>query len=147
MRQPASAKIPSLPYPFGAGYAFVPGLRICGVHRRESLPLTWPPGLIADVQSVSQMFSTLLASAKTITIVVGGNGTNMDASLIFQPQEVKAAVGDIVVFNCMSALPCIQGRRAHPSTLDTLQSRMARTPQLNQHSPNPVFPLTTATSP
>ncbi|KAF9652819.1 hypothetical protein BDM02DRAFT_2631056 [Thelephora ganbajun] len=43
--------------------------------------------------------SALLASAKTMTIVVGGNGTNKDASLIFQPQEVKAAVGDFVVFN------------------------------------------------
>lgn len=53
--------------------------------------------------SVSVVFiilcSTLLAYAKTINIVVGGNGTNQDASLIFQPQEVKAAVGDIVVFN------------------------------------------------
>jgi len=29
----------------------------------------------------------------------GGNGTNSDASLIFHPQEVKAAIGDIVVFN------------------------------------------------
>jgi len=45
------------------------------------------------------MVSALLASAKTVTIVVGGNGTKQDASLIFQPQEVKADVGDIVVFN------------------------------------------------
>lgn len=50
------------------------------------------------------MFSALPAFAKTVTIVVGGNGTNLDASLIFQPQEVKAAVGDIVVFNCTSAV-------------------------------------------
>jgi len=45
------------------------------------------------------ILSVLLASAKTVTIVVGGNGTVQDASLIFQPQEVKAAVGDVVVFN------------------------------------------------
>lgn len=43
--------------------------------------------------------SALLASAATITVTVGGNGTNKDASLIFQPQEVKAAVWDMVVFN------------------------------------------------
>lgn len=48
------------------------------------------------------MSSTLLASTKTVTVVVGGNGTNQDASLIFQPQEVTAAIGDIVVFNCTS---------------------------------------------
>jgi len=69
-------------------------------------------------------FSVLLASAKTITIVVGGNGTNQDASLIFKPQEVKAAVGDIVVFNFTNgthsaiestfAQPCIS---AHDSNI------------------------------
>lgn len=67
------------------------------------------------------MFPALLALAETITIVVGGNGTNQNPSLIFQPQEVKAAVGDIVVFNCTPAAVyapflCLQGR-AHPSTL------------------------------
>jgi len=43
--------------------------------------------------------SALLASAKTVTVVVGGNGTTQDPSLIFQPQEVTADVGDFVVFN------------------------------------------------
>jgi len=51
---------------------------------------------------VLKVCSALLASAKTITVVVGGNGTTKDASLIFQPQEVKADVGDFVVFNCTS---------------------------------------------
>jgi len=49
--------------------------------------------------SVFVLCSALVASAKTITIVVGGNGTTQDASLIFQPQEVTANVGDFVVFN------------------------------------------------
>jgi len=45
------------------------------------------------------LYSALLASAKTVTVVVGGNGTTQDASLIFQPQEVQADVGDFVQFN------------------------------------------------
>jgi len=45
------------------------------------------------------LYSALLASAKLVTVVVGGNGTNQDPSLIFQPQEVQADVGDFVVFN------------------------------------------------
>ncbi|THG97828.1 hypothetical protein EW026_g4245 [Hermanssonia centrifuga] len=39
-----------------------------------------------------------VASAATITIQVGAN-TTANASLIFQPQEVHAQQGDIVVFN------------------------------------------------
>lgn len=73
-------------------------------HPCECLPSLWFPSFVTDMRLISQVFSALLASAETITIVVGGNGTNQDASLIFQPQEVKAAVGDIVVFNCTSAV-------------------------------------------
>jgi len=57
---------------------------------------------VADPKRVFKLSSALLASAKTVTIVVGGNGTTQDASLIFQPQEVQADVGDFVVFNCTS---------------------------------------------
>lgn len=53
---------------------------------------------------VFQLCNALLVSGEIMTIVVGGNGTNQDASLIFQPQQVKAAVGDTVVFNCTSAI-------------------------------------------
>ncbi|EIN06559.1 hypothetical protein PUNSTDRAFT_53989 [Punctularia strigosozonata HHB-11173 SS5] len=39
-----------------------------------------------------------LASAKDIVITVGGN-TTTNASLVFQPQEVHATLGDTVIFN------------------------------------------------
>ena len=67
------------------------------------------------------MHSVLLASAKTITIVVGGNGTTQDASKIFQPQEVTAAVGDFVVFNCTST-------HRTPSTFQLNSDRVFRSP-------------------
>ena len=57
---------------------------------------------MTDTRRVFKLSSALLASAKTVTVVVGGNGTTQDASLIFQPQEVNADVGDFVVFNCTS---------------------------------------------
>ena len=73
-----------------------------------------------------QLHSVLSTSAKTVTIVVGGNGTTQDASLIFQPQEVTADVGDSVVFNCTSAL-CLPPSlvliltiHAHASALDSV---------------------------
>jgi len=52
-----------------------------------------------SVSVLTALLSAVLVSAKNITIVVGGNGTTQDASLIFQPQEVQADVGDFVIFN------------------------------------------------
>jgi hypothetical protein len=102
-------------------YASVKDPCICCARHCEWLPSRWSPGFIADARSVLQLSFTLLASAETITIVVGGNGTNNNAGLIFQPQEVKAAIGDIVVFNCTSEISTFvrHSGRAHPSTLNS----------------------------
>jgi len=82
------------------------------------------------------LHSVLLASAKTITIVVGGNGTTQDPSMIFQPQEVTAAVGDFVVFNFTNgthtavestfAEPCLLAHEAN-TTINGFDSGLRNT--------------------
>jgi hypothetical protein len=41
-----------------------------------------------------------MVAAKNIVITVGGNTTN-DGKTTFVPQIVDAALGDVVMFNCM----------------------------------------------
>lgn len=62
--------------------------------------MVWSLSSLGLTEACFQLYSVVLVSAKTVTIVVGGNGTTQDASLIFQPQEVTAQAGDFVVFNC-----------------------------------------------
>jgi len=99
----------------------------------------------ADTRCVLKLSSALLASAKTVTIVVGGNGTAQDPSLIFQPQEIKADVGDFVVFNCTSSI--IPPSRVTPTnhvfavtngTHSVVESTFAQ-PCLSIHETNTTF--------
>ena len=87
-------------------YASLYGLSFCISRCCECLLPVWSLILfnMADARCVLKLSSALLAPAKTVTILVGGNGTTQDPSLIFQPQEVKADVGDFVVFNCASSI-------------------------------------------
>jgi len=75
--------------------------------------------------------SALLVSAKTVTILVGTNGSTQDASLIFNPKEVTADVGDFVSFNFTNgthsviqstfAAPCVSLHQTN-STLNGFNS-------------------------
>ena len=92
----------------------------------------------------------MLRSTKTITILVGGNGTNKDPTMIFQPQEIRADVGNLVVFNCASAscappssscfaqfcAPICQHLTPTTFSLSPLQLRTGRTPPSNPASSN-----------
>lgn len=44
-------------------------------------------------------FAASLANAARIQVLIGANKT-ANASQIFQPQQIRAQAGDVVVFNC-----------------------------------------------
>ena len=59
---------------------------------------------VAMFTALAVLSLAAFACAERIVITVRGNTTN-DVTTVFEPREVRAVQGDVVVFNCMSFLP------------------------------------------
>ncbi|KAL7277733.1 hypothetical protein ACG7TL_008671 [Trametes sanguinea] len=96
--------------------------------------------LLTDTKSYAglQLSAVVVASAKQIVITVGDPLSSDNATTVFRPAEVKANIGDVVLFNCESSSPTEMSRGHHLAELDT------RDPRLSRHATR--FPATTIES-